>query len=106
MQKKSLVIKILVPVLIVVVIGAMWLIKNKNSTDTSLTDTQNEQTNADIPEHLKEADFSLNETSEIDFEALSKYVSFYNNERPIKMFQYRTPSKREAEYFSKAKLSE
>ncbi|MBE7047385.1 MAG: thioredoxin family protein [Ruminococcaceae bacterium] len=73
MQKKSLVIKILVPVLIVVVIGAMWLIKNKNSTDTSLTDTQNEQTNADIPEHLKEADFSLNETSEIDFEALSKY---------------------------------
>ena len=40
------------------------------------------------------------------FEALSKYVSFYNNERPIKMFQYRTPSKREAEYFSKAKLSE
>ena len=40
------------------------------------------------------------------FEALSKYVSFYNNERPIKMFQYRTPSKREAEYFSKNRPSE
>lgn len=45
--------------------------------------------------------------SEREFlEALSKYVSFYNNERPIKMFQYRTPSKREAEYFSKNRPSE
>ena len=45
--------------------------------------------------------------SEREFlEALSKYVSFYNNERPIKMFQYRTPAKREAEYFSKNKPSE
>lgn len=45
--------------------------------------------------------------SEREFlEALSKYVSFYNNERPIKMFQYRTPAKRESEYFSKNRPSE
>ena len=45
--------------------------------------------------------------SEREFlEALSKYVSFYNNERPIKMFQYRTPAKREFEYFSKNRPSE
>jgi transposase InsO family protein len=40
------------------------------------------------------------------FEALDKYVSFYNDFRPIKMFQYRTPAKRESEYYSKSKASE
>ena len=44
--------------------------------------------------------------SEREFlEALKNYVSFYNNKRPIKMFQYRTPEKRESEYYSKHKAS-
>ncbi len=73
MQKKSLLIKILVPVLIVAIIGVMWLIKNRNDSEVEFTNTQNEQINADIPEHLKNADFSLNETSEIDFGTLSEY---------------------------------
>ena len=44
--------------------------------------------------------------SEREFlEALDSYVSYYNNKRPIKMFQYRTPAKRESEYFTKTKSS-
>ena len=66
-MKNKLWFKMLVPVLIVAVIGIMWFIKNST-------------TDADIPilteptgDQLVGADFSLNATELIDYEALSEY---------------------------------
>ena len=60
-------LKILVPILIVAVIGAMWFIKNSsNDADLPiLTEPTGNQ--------LDGADFSLNATELIDYEALSEY---------------------------------
>lgn len=61
-MKSKLWVKIVVPVLILVVIGIMWVIKNVGETP--------------VVEQSKlqdEADFSLRETEAIDFEAMSAY---------------------------------
>ncbi len=70
-KKKSLWVKILVPVLIVAVIGGIWFFKSiseKNIQEPSFS-----QGSSDLPDNLKDADFSLNVTKEIDFKALSEY---------------------------------
>ncbi len=70
-KKKSLWVKILVPVLIVAVIGGIWLFKSiseKNIQEPSFS-----QGSSNLPDNLKDADFSLNATKEIDFKALSEY---------------------------------
>lgn len=66
-MKNRLWIKILVPVLIVAVIGVLWFVK-KDSNDAELPILT-------VPtgDQLTGADFSLNTTELIDFEALSEY---------------------------------
>lgn len=70
-KKKSLWIRILVPVLIVVVIGGMWIFKTVSEKHTEEPSTL--QGTTDISTGLDGADFSLNATKEIDFDALSEY---------------------------------
>lgn len=66
-MKNKLWLKILVPVLIVAVIGIMWF--NKNSTTDANIPILTEPTG----DQLVDADFSLNATEQIDYEALSEY---------------------------------
>ncbi len=60
-KKKSLLLKILIPAAIIAVIGVMWIVKT--------------QFNKPEPQEIiiAGADFSLNETNEIDFAALAEY---------------------------------
>lgn len=69
-QKKTLWVKILVPILIIAVIGGMWMVKKASEKPT---DDTTETQGSSLPDNLKDADFGLNATEEIDFEALSKY---------------------------------
>ena len=73
MEKKPLLLKILVPVLIVTAIGGMWLIKNQPDTSEDLAVTHPSQMEADLPEKLTDADFELRETEAIDFEKMASY---------------------------------
>lgn len=73
MEKKSLLIKILVPVLILAVIGSMWLVKNRQDILEEPATTQSSQNETDLPEDLKDADFGLRETEAIDFEKMASY---------------------------------
>lgn len=71
MMKNKLWVKILVPTLIVVAIGAIWIVKNtEDKANNSPTTSQN---NEELPERLKNADFNLRVTEAIDFEAMSAY---------------------------------
>ena len=72
-EKKSLLIKILVPVLIVAVLGGMWLIKNRQDISEDSETTQASQSDTDFPEELQDADFGLRETEAIDFEKMASY---------------------------------
>lgn len=72
MERKSLLIKILVPVLIVILIGGMWLIKNQRDR-TDAPDNTLSQTEAKLPEGLEDANFDLRETEAIDFEKNASY---------------------------------
>ena len=60
-QKASRWVRIVIPILIVVVIGVMWFIKNGSSPSS-----------APEPTDLG-ADFSLNATEAVDFEALAEH---------------------------------
>lgn len=71
-KKQSLLIKILVPVLIVVMIGILWIVKS-GSEQSKKADPQAAQSGVDLPEHLRDADFALEVTSEVDFSALAEY---------------------------------
>ena len=62
-KKTALWVKILVPILIIVAIGGIWIFKTVSQ----------EPANDKLPDNLEGADFSLNATQEIDFEALSEY---------------------------------
>lgn len=66
-KKKSLIIKILVPVLIIAIVGVMWFVKNppSDSEMNIVTDPTTEQNEG--------ADFNLNATELIDYEALAEY---------------------------------
>lgn len=66
-MKKGMWLKILLPILIVAVIGTMWFVKNgtENEDVPTHTDPSGEQ--------LIGADFSLNATELIDYEALAEY---------------------------------
>lgn len=68
MAKKNL-LKIIVPLAIIVLVAAMWFIKNSGDT-VEATPPQAEVT---LPDELKDADFTLTATSEIDFSALAEY---------------------------------
>ncbi len=70
-KRKSLWIKILVPVLIVAIIGGIWIYKTVSETPAE--DPSTSQGTVDLPSNLEGADFSLNATEVIDFEALSEY---------------------------------
>lgn len=66
-NKKALIIKILVPVLIIAIVGVMWFVKNPPSDSDLIIVT-------DPPaEQIEGADFSLNATELIDYEVLSEY---------------------------------
>lgn len=67
MDKKRLV-KILVPVLIAVFIGAIWFVKNTGEK----ADVAGQNT-AGLGENLENADFSLEATAEVDFGAFVEY---------------------------------
>lgn len=68
--KKKRIIKIIVPLIILVAIAGLWFIK----TSTDKVESQpNLISNADLPEHLKEADFSLEITAPVDFEVLANF---------------------------------
>ena len=66
-NRKSLIVKILVPVLIIAIIGGMWFIKHPLSDPELIIVTD------PTAESLEGADFSLNATELIDYEALSEY---------------------------------
>ena len=70
-MKSKLWIKIFIPVLILVAIGGIWIVKNINEKSTD--NPANSQNNLELSENLKNADFGLRETEEIDFKALSSY---------------------------------
>lgn len=61
-KKKSLLPKIIIPAVIVAIIGVMWIIK-----------TQTEKSEAQNLTIIDGADFSLNVSTEVDFDALSQY---------------------------------
>lgn len=67
-SKKSLILKILIPVLMAVAVGTIWVIKNKSETEQVV-----DLTGVSISENLKDADFSLRSETAIDFEKLSEY---------------------------------
>lgn len=73
MEKKSLLIKILIPVLIIAVLVGMWLVKNRQDPSEESATTQSSQTETDLPEELKDANFELRETEAIDFEGMASY---------------------------------
>lgn len=69
-KNKSLWGRTFIPVLIIAAIGAMWIFKNipeKEPDDISVLQETS------VPDNLSDADFSLNATTEIDFEVLSEY---------------------------------
>lgn len=66
-MKNTLWIKILIPVLIVAVVGVMWFVKNTPSDSELIIVTDH------TVDQLDGADFSLNATELIDYEALSEY---------------------------------
>lgn len=68
--KKKRIIKIVVPFIILVVIVGLWFIK---SATNEVDNQPNLMSNADLPEHLKGADFSLEVTAPVDFEVLAEY---------------------------------
>ena len=67
--KKARIIKILVPLLIVAIIAVLWLIKTGTDKSESTLPPIN---NAELPEHLKGADFSLEVNAPVDFESLAE----------------------------------
>lgn len=69
-HKKARIIKILVPLLIVAIIAVLWLIKTGTDKSESTLPPIN---NAELPEHLKNADFSLEVNAPVDFESLAEY---------------------------------
>lgn len=68
--KKKRIIKIVVPFIILVSIVGLWFIK---SATNEVDNQPNLMSNADLPEHLKGADFSLEVTAPVDFEVLAEY---------------------------------
>lgn len=71
-KRKSLAVKIIVPLLIVAAIVAIFVVKNEKSKTDDIETTPNTSI-AELSDDLKNADFSLRETEEIDFEQLSSY---------------------------------
>ena len=69
-MKDKLWLKILVPVLIVAVVAGIFLIK---SSQKAKDIPENQQDTSELPDNLKDADFSLRSTTAIDFEELSAY---------------------------------
>ena len=70
-RKTSLLTRILVPVLIVAVIVGIWIFKTVSEKPIEEPSISQSETN--FPSNLEGADFSLNITKQIDFEALSEY---------------------------------
>lgn len=60
-KKKPLLLKVLIPIAVVVVIGIIWIVKAQNKPEP-----QN-------PIIIDGADFSLNVSTEVDFDALFQY---------------------------------
>lgn len=74
MEKKKNLLKIIVPLAIVAVIGIIWFVKNTPQTPGTILPPDSSQGNMDeLPDALKDADFSLEHTTEIDFAALAEY---------------------------------
>lgn len=90
-KKKSLLLKILVPVLIVVAVGAIWLFKNPDfvkptpeaastpmptaiaSVTTALTSAATDAPSTTEPPSASTADFTLEVTEMVDFAALAEH---------------------------------
>ena len=71
-MKKSTLLKIIVPVLIVIAIVAIFVIKNSGKNPNEQNTPQSSQT-TQVPDNLKDADFSLRETEAVDFDSLSEF---------------------------------
>lgn len=72
-EKKKLILKIIVPLMIVAVVVGMWVIKNSSEKENIVDNQNRDEQVQDIPEELQSADFSLNATEQIDFASLSEY---------------------------------
>ena len=72
-EKKKLILKIIVPLMIVAVVVGMWVIKNSSEKEDIVDNQKRDEQMQDIPEELQSADFSLNATEQIDFASLSEY---------------------------------
>lgn len=74
MEKRKLpFVKVVVPVLVVVAIGVLWIVKNSSDKAGDSGVPQSIQSADGLPEHLRDADFSLEGTAEVDFSALAEY---------------------------------
>lgn len=72
-KQRSLIVKIIIPVLIVALIGGMWLVKNQKEQADVTDDNTLLQTEVELPESLEGADFGLREQDAIDFEELASF---------------------------------
>lgn len=74
---KRKILQVFIPVLIVAVIGGMWFLKNQEKEPVETGEESDisveEEKTVDLPEQLKDADFSLAITEAIDFETLAEY---------------------------------
>lgn len=77
MKNRKKILQILVPLLIIVVVGGMWRLKNppndSEGTGAASTVDQDEAIMEEAPDHLQNADFSLEVTEAVDFEALASF---------------------------------
>ena len=57
-EKKKLILKIIVPLMIVAVVVGMWVIKNSSEKENIVDNQNRDEQVQDIPEELQSADFS------------------------------------------------
>lgn len=66
-MKSKMIVKIIIPVVIVFMVFGIWLIKNKNDTENTTSNTKNNSVS------IENSDFALNVTEKIDIEKLKSY---------------------------------
>lgn len=71
--KKGVWTKIFILLLIVAVIIGIWVIKSATNSKRQMNEFGTSQNSIELPNNLQDANFVLEETGQIDFEALSEY---------------------------------
>jgi thioredoxin 1 len=76
-SKKSLIIKISIPILLILIVSSIWIFKNSQNNQSSGTlenkDSSNFTSNDKSMENKSNSDFALNVTEKLDLEKLKSY---------------------------------